>query len=164
VTALNITMEFPLEEANEAGEMVLSDPTKQVEEVVKSVRALKDYVNKTYPELTVYMSGIVMMNNAFGEATIYDMSNLLPLAILLILIMVFLLLRSISGTVITFIIILSSVATAFGLAGWLGIELSSPVMSAPIIILTLAVADCVHILSTWLTELRNYSDWFLISK
>jgi len=33
VTALNITMEFPLEEANEAGEMVLSDPTKQVEEV-----------------------------------------------------------------------------------------------------------------------------------
>ncbi|MEH6456278.1 MAG: efflux RND transporter permease subunit [Cocleimonas sp.] len=158
VTALNITMEFPPQVENDKGEMVAADPTQQGMEVVASVRALQDYVKQTYPDLEVYLSGIVMMNNAFGEATIYDMSHLLPLAILLILVMVFLLLRSITGTVITFIVIVFSVATAFGLAGWIGIELSSPVMSAPIIILTLAVADCVHILSTWLTEMRNGSD------
>ncbi len=147
-----------LEVENDKGEMVAADPTHQGMEVVTSVRALQDYVKQTYPDLDVYLSGIVMMNNAFGEATIYDMSHLLPLAILLILVMVFLLLRSITGTVITFVVILFSVISAFGLAGWLGIELSSPVMSAPIIILTLAVADCVHILSTWLTEIRNGSD------
>ena len=158
VTALNITMEFPPKIANEKGEMVAADPTKQGQEVVKSVRALQDYVKQTYPEIDVYLSGIVMMNNAFGEATIYDMSHLLPIAILLILAMVFLLLRSITGTVITLVVILLSVMGAFGMAGWLGIELSSPVMSAPIIILTLAVADCVHILSTWITEIRNGSD------
>ncbi len=158
VTSLNITMEFPLQMENDKGEMVAADATKQGVEVVESVRALEEYVKQTYPELDVYLSGLVMMNNAFGEATIYDMTHLLPLAILLILIMVFLLLRSITGTVITFIVILFSVLTAFGLAGWLGIELSSPVMSAPIIILTLAVADCVHILSTWMTELRAGSD------
>ena len=158
VSAINITMEFPVEEQNEQGEMIKADPTKQGEKVVTSVRALQDYVKQTYPEMEVYLSGIVMMNNAFGEATIYDMSHLLPLAILLILIMVFLLLRSVTGTVITLVVILFSVVSAFGVAGWLGIELSSPVMSAPIIILTLAVADCVHILSTWLTELRNGSD------
>ena len=158
VTALNITMEFPIQIQNEKGEMILADPTAQGMEVVESVRDLQDYIRQTYPELDVYLSGIVMMNNAFGEATIYDMSHLLPLAILLILTMVFLLLRSITGTVITFVVILFSVMTAFGLAGWLGIELSSPVMSAPIIILTLAVADCVHILSTWMTELRSGSD------
>ena len=158
VTTLNITMEFPLQIENDKGEMVAADPTKQGMEVVESVRALETYAKKTYPDLNIYLSGIVMMNNAFGEATIYDMSHLLPIAILLILITVFLLLRSVVGTVITFFIILFSVTTAFGLAGWLGIELSSPVMSAPIIILTLAVADCVHILSTWLTEIRNGSD------
>ena len=158
VTTLNITMEFPLQIENDKGEMVAADPTKQGMEVVESVRALETYAKKTYPDLNIYLSGIVMMNNAFGEATIYDMSHLLPIAILLILITVFLLLRSVVGTIITFFIILFSVTTAFGLAGWLGIELSSPVMSAPIIILTLAVADCVHILSTWLTEIRNGSD------
>jgi len=162
VTAVNMTMEFPktIMVKGEDGKEIekAADPTKQVTEVVTSVRALKAYANETYPELTVYLSGIVMMNNAFGEATIYDMSNLLPLALLLILITVFFLLRSTSGTITTLVAILFSVVTAFGLTGWLGIELSSPVMSAPVIIMTLAVADCVHVLSTWIAEMQKGSD------
>ena len=164
VTAINMTMEFPkiLMVKDENGKDVekAADPTKQVTEVVTSVRALKAYINETYPELTVYLSGIVMMNNAFGEATIYDMSHLLPLALLLILVTVYFLLRSISGTITTMIVIIVSVASSFGLAGWLGIELSSPVMSAPVIIMTLAVADCVHILSTWISEMQKGNDKF----
>ncbi len=158
VTAVNITMEFPKMIDDGKGGQKAADPTKQVTEVVKSVRALKEHIGKTYPDIKVYLSGIVMMNNAFGEATIYDMSNLLPLALLLILITVFFLLRSITGTFVTMLVIFFSLITAFGLTGWLGIELSSPVMSAPIIIMTLAVADSVHILSTWLTEMRQGSD------
>ncbi|MCF6188860.1 MAG: MMPL family transporter [Cocleimonas sp.] len=162
VTAVNITMEFPkhimLKNAKGVEEEKLADPTKQVTEVVISVRKLKAYVEKTYPDITVYLSGIVMLNNAFGEATIYDMTHLLPITLVLILLTVLLLLWSISGTVTTFVVIILSVATAFGLTGWLGIELSSPVMSAPIIIMTLAVADCVHILSTWMFEMRQGKD------
>ena len=164
VTAINMTMEFPkilmLKDENGKDVEKAADPTKQVTEVVTSVRALKAYINETYPELTVYLSGIVMMNNAFGEATIYDMSHLLPLALLLILVTVYFLLRSISGTITTMVVIIVSVASSFGLAGWLGIELSSPVMSAPVIIMTLAVADCVHILSTWISELQKGNDKF----
>lgn len=158
VTAVNVTVELPKMIPDGKGGQMAADPTKQVTEIVASVRELKEYINKTYPDIKVYLSGIVMMNNAFGEATIYDMSHLLPLALLLILITVFFLLRSVSATITTMLVIIFSVATAFGLAGWLGIELSSPVMSAPIIIMTLAVADCVHILSTWITEMRAGKD------
>ena len=158
VTAINITMEYPTEIANEQGEMVAADATKQFDETVVHVRELKEYLLKTYPGHKVYMTGTVMLNNAFGEATIHDMSTLLPLALLLILVTVFLLLRSVSGTFVTFVTVVVSTMTAFGLAGWFGIELSSPVMSAPIIIMTLAVADCVHILSSWISELRTGKD------
>lgn len=158
VTALNITLEFPKTVDDGKGGKIQADPTKQVTEVVKSVRDIKTHIQKTYPDIDVYLSGIVMMNNAFGEATVYDMSHLLPLALLLILLMVYFLLRSISATITTMLIIIFSVVTAFGLTGWLGIELSSPVMSAPVIIMTLAVADCVHILSTWITEMRQGKD------
>ncbi len=162
VTAINMTMEFPktIRVTNADGTEIekKADRTKLVVEVVASVRDLKAYINKTYPDITVYLSGIVMMNNAFGEATIYDMSHLLPFALLLILITVFFLLRSISGTIATLITIVFSVASAFGISGWLGIELSSPVMSAPVIIMTLAVADCVHIISTWIAEMQKGSD------
>ena len=156
VTAINITVELPKQEKDkQTGKMVTADPTKQGAIIVKSVRKLKAYINQTYPELTVYISGIIMMNNAFGEAASYDMSNLLPLTLLLILITVSLLLRSIAATFTTLLVILFSVMSAFGLAGWFGIALTPPVMSAPIIIMTLAVADCVHILSTWISEMHK---------
>lgn len=158
VTAINITMQYPIEIADDQGNMVAADATKQFNETVVHVRELKAYLEKTYPSHKVYMTGTVMLNNAFGEASIYDMSHLLPLALLLILATVYLLLRSISGTFVTFVIVMVSTVTAFGLAGWMGIELSSPVMSAPVIIMTLAVADCVHILSSWMSEMRAGKD------
>ena len=161
VSAVNITVELPKTLTDEKGVVTKADPTKLVTEIVVSVRDLKAYVEKTYPEITVYLSGIVMMNNAFGEATIYDMSHLLPITLLLILVTVFLLLRSVSGTAITLVVIVFSLAATFGLAGWIGIELSSPVMSAPIIIMTLAVADCVHILSNWVAQMRKGSDKYV---
>ena len=144
VAAVNITVETPgLDEATEGPQ------------VVKHVRAMKEYVEETYPNLKVYLTGIVMMNQAFPEATIYDMSKLVPMAFALILILVFLQLRGLSGTLATFVTIILSIVSAMGAAGWLGIRLTPPSMSAPTIILTLAVADCVHVLANWLHKYRG---------
>ncbi len=148
MTAVNVTIEVPPD-----GEM-----TKIVPQVVKHARELKAYINETYPELDVYLTGIVMMNNAFAEASKYDMSHLIPLTFLMILVIVFLLLRSFSGVLATILVSIFSIISAMGLAGWVGIELSPPVMSAPVIILTLAVADCVHILSTWMHQMHLGAD------
>ena len=73
----------------------------------------------------------------------------------MILLLVFLQLRGLGGTVGTFLTILLSIMSAMGVAGWMGIKLSPPAMSAPTIILTLAVADCVHILSNWMHKVRQ---------
>ncbi len=145
MAAINIVIEIPPD----------GDMTAIVPEVVQHVRDLKAYIKQTYPQLAVYLTGIVMMNNAFAEASQYDMSHLIPLTFLAILLIVFLLLRSFNGIVATLLVVAFSVVTAMGLAGWLGIELSPPVMSSPVIILTLAVADCVHILSTWMQQMRH---------
>ncbi len=147
VTAINITVEFPN-----------IDPTSETPKTVKSVRELKRYINKTYPNLDVYLSGIVMMNNAFPEASQYDMTHLIPMALGIILLLVLFLLRSIVGTIVTLLTIVFAVMSAMGSAGWLGIHLSPPTMSAPTIILTLAIADCVHILSNWLQGMRKGMD------
>lgn len=147
VTAVNITVEFP------GKDLAAEGP-----EVVESIRELADYVRTTYPEMDVYLSGIVMMNNAFPEASKLDMQTLLPVAFAVILLMVLLQLRGLSGTLGTFIIIVFSILVAMGAAGWLGIGLSPPVMSAPVIVLTLSVADCVHILTNWMQGMRRGLD------
>ena len=147
VTALNIVVELPGE-----------DMTREVPEVVASVRELSSYITTTYPQLDVYLTGLVMMNNAFPEASQWDMQHLMPLSLLLIMSMVFLQLRGFGGTVGTLLVTLCSILGAMGLAGWMGIALSPPVMSAPVIILTLGVADCVHILTNWMQGIRRGAD------
>jgi predicted RND superfamily exporter protein len=147
VTAVNITVELPGR-----------DQGAEVPEVVVSVRDLADYVRATYPDIDVYLSGLVMMNNAFPEASRLDMQTLMPLAFAAILVMVLLKLRGFNGTLGTLLVIVFSIAVAMGTAGWLGIGLSPPVMSAPVIVLTLSVADCVHILTNWMQGLRGGLD------
>ncbi|WP_423910353.1 efflux RND transporter permease subunit [Candidatus Spongiihabitans sp.] len=147
VAAINITVETPgIDEATEGPQ------------VAEHVREMRSYVEQTYPNLKVYLTGIMMMNQAFPEASLFDMTHLLPAAFAIILFLVFLQLRGLSGTVTTFIAIALSIVSAMGMAGWMGIKLTPPSMSAPTIILTLAVADCVHVLANWLQKYRSGMD------
>jgi len=147
VTAINITLELPEK-----------DLTKENPLAVKKIRELADYARTTYPNIDVYLSGIVMLNAAFPEASKYDFTHLIPLATLVILIIVFIKLRNITGTLVSMVVMLMSVLGAMGAAGWLSIHLSPPVMTAPIIILTIAIADCVHILANWKQEMLKGKD------
>jgi len=144
VTVVNVTVELPGK-----------NPAAEVPTVAAEARALVAYVERTYPELKVYLSGLVMMNNAFAEASRYDMTHLLPLALLVILVAVLLQLRGLVGILATVLVILLSVIAAMGIAGWASVPLTGPLMSAPTIIMILAVADCVHILTNWLQGLRR---------
>ena len=147
IAAINITVEIPgIDEATEGPE------------VVAHVREMKRYVEETYPDLKIYLTGIMMMNQAFPEASIYDITHLIPAAFVIILLLVFLQLRGLTGTVATFVTIMLSIMSAMGVAGWMGIKLTPPSMSAPTIILTLAVADCVHVLSNWMQKFRGGMD------
>ena len=47
-----------------------------------------------------------------------------------------------------------SITTALGAAGWLGIKVTPPTAASPTMIMTLAVANCVHLLVTFLQRMR----------
>jgi hypothetical protein len=131
-------------------------PGKALDEVPKTItfaRDLKQKMLEKYPDVEIRLVGMAVMNNAFPEASQDDVTTLYPLALGFIVLTLFILLRGLSGTIATFIMIIMSIMTAMGLAGWSGILLSPPVMSAPIMILTMAVADAVHLLVTMRHEL-----------
>lgn len=130
-------------------------PGKSLDEVPTAVAAARDLatrIESEYP-VKVHLTGMVMLNNAFFEASMKDMRTLLPLMYLIILLVTYFLVRSIAATFGTLLVLLLSVTTAMGMAGWLGIKLTPPSSAAPTIIMTLAVADSVHILVTMLTTM-----------
>ena len=131
---------------------------KQVPEIAAFVRALADEVRRDNPEVDIYLSGGVMADITFAEAGQRDMRTLVPLMILLIVVMLTIGLRSIYAMSATFMVIGLSVVTAMGLAGWAGIVLNGATSGTPIMILTLSVADCVHVLMTIRQQRREGRD------
>lgn len=147
VSVVNVTVRFP--EIN---------PIFEVPEVAASARAIKEKFLADNPGSQVYLSGMVMMNTAFSESSMSDSAKLTPLMFLVVIVVIGLLLRTISGTIATVLVIKMSIACTMGLAGWLGFYLTSPSALAPTMILTLAVADCVHILTSMFYEMRQGTD------
>ena len=147
VTGINVTIQLP------------DDTTgKEVPEITAFSRELVEQVKAGNPELDVYLTGMVIMNNSFPEVSIHDQQTLVPMVFAIIVLTLVLLLRSLVATVGTFLIIIFSILTAMGLAGWAGIPLTPPSAASPTIIMTLAVADCVHILVTFLHSMQGGLD------
>ncbi len=142
VTGINVTFQLPG-----------IDQIKEVPEVVTSARSLADRFTKENPNMNVYLTGVVMLNNAFSEAGIKDLSTLVPIMYLLMFIIMFVILRSVTGTFVTLIIVACSSMTAMGLAGWFNVGLTPPSSQAATMIMTLAIADSIHILVSMLKEM-----------
>ena len=136
VTAVNINIISP------------DDGSYDVEKVHEAAVRLNQIMQEKYPSIDMYLTGGVMIDAAFGEAPKRDMRSLIPLMFGFLLFLIVLSLRSILATAGTLLVIVFATITGLGLAGWLGIVLTPASANAPVIILTLAVADSIHILVT----------------
>jgi predicted RND superfamily exporter protein len=126
----------------------------EVPQVTEAARAIAADITARHPDVHVALSGIVIMNNAWGEAGQGDSTTLVPLMYLVMIALAMIGMRSIAAAFVTFVAILFSTIAAMGAAGYLGILLAPITIAAPNIILTLAIADCVHIVVTTRRNLR----------
>ncbi|NCF15561.1 MAG: MMPL family transporter [Gammaproteobacteria bacterium] len=134
VTAINVVLQYPEKEFTE------------VPEAVEYARGLKADIEAKYPDLEIHLTGVSMLNNAFAETGMADGATLMPLMFVVIFVLTWLIIRSLTATFSTLIVIMLSTIVGMGAAGFAGIKLTPIAMSAPIVILTLAVADSIHIL------------------
>ncbi len=144
VSVVNVTVQLPG-----------IDPLTETPQIAESARAIKAQFLADNPDADVYLSGMIMMNTSFTESALNDNATLVPLMFLVVIVGIGLLLRTISGTIATVLVVVMSIVSTMGLAGWLGFYLSGPSASAPTMILTLAVADCIHILTSMFYEMRQ---------
>jgi len=162
----NIALSEPLvvnRQVSESGHVAginvnIVKPEKSVDEssrVAAFTRRISADFKKKHPDIDLYISGSIMIDTAFREAAENDMRTLIPAMFFVLALVVWIVLRSISGLIVTMMVIGLSVSTAMGMAGWMGISLTPPSAIAPTIILTLALADCVHLLVTMFQQMRS---------
>ncbi|MGR9044120.1 MAG: efflux RND transporter permease subunit [Gammaproteobacteria bacterium] len=143
VTGINITVQLPSEKAY------------AVLEVAEKARALASVIEAKYPNVRLHLSGMVMMNNAFAETVIHDYKTLVPVMYAILIAVLMLCLRSFSATFAVVLLIIISISLALALTGWMGWFMTPTSVVAPTIILTMAVADCIHLLVTQLHSMRH---------
>ncbi|MGB1581517.1 MAG: efflux RND transporter permease subunit, partial [Nevskiales bacterium] len=133
-------------------ELPYDNPTAEVARVAEATEALADRVAAEHPGLQIHLTGLVMFNHALAEAFDRDFSYLYPAAYLVMFVLVGLFFRSWSSMAGTVAVVLMALLFANGMTGWLGIQLNTTSIASGIIILTLAVANCVHLLTTFTHE------------
>ncbi|NOZ11571.1 MAG: MMPL family transporter [Gammaproteobacteria bacterium] len=142
-TGVSVTLQFPG-----------TDHTRHLPESVAYAENLAAKLRAAHPDLTVALTGIAIFSAAEIQVSESDSYVLVPVMYGLMITLLLVFLRSVSGTVVTLLVVSLSVVIALGLMSWFGIKMNASTALAPIIILTLAMADSVHILLTTFQEVR----------
>ncbi len=143
VTAVNITVRLPG-----------VDSAKEIPEVTAFVRNMLTEFKVKHPNFEIHSSGLVPLNTAFFESSMSDLA-LTMFMLIIVLITTFILTRNVYSTIATLVVVMFSIMSAVGFVGLMGIKLTPPSAVFPTMILTLAVADSIHILVTMLQKMRK---------
>jgi hypothetical protein len=139
--------------------IVFDPPRKDIEseyqESLNYVLGFLEEARKNHPEVDLIISGIVYMEYQSPMLLKAQMPKLMPTAILVILLTLFLLLRSLVAVAGSFLVILISVVSAMGSIGFMSGDIAQPFIMVPILIATLAVADCVHLFTLYFQNLDS---------
>ncbi len=149
ITGVNITIELPKDS---------TAATQGQAEAVAFVRGLREQIRQDYPQFDVYLSGLIMLNNAFPEAGEADIASLVPMAFAAVFALLIITLRNITLVLGAFVAFILTILAGMGSAGYLGFPVTPPMTSIPTIVLTIAVAGSVHLMTSFMRHMRQGED------
>lgn len=126
-----------------------------LKELAVASRALAERAEQKYPGLKVYLSGDVFLENAFVEIIGHDLREIIPIVLFVCCFIVALLLRSVAAVICTLVIILFSVTFTMGAAALAGVVLTTTSVMAPLMVIVLALADAIHLITQFIIQLRS---------
>lgn len=144
VSGINVTLQLPGE-----------DELREGSEVAEYTRKLANEFRKRFPGIDVRLAGMVIFNQTLMEVSLSDLKKFIPASFAAMTFMLLLLTRGFSGTFAIILVVTMSVMTAVGIGGWAGLPMTSPSAAAPVVVLTVAIANCVHIYSTFVNCMHD---------
>jgi len=134
------------------------DTPEEVAEIVGFVQRTAREFRANHPEIELRLTGGVLADRAFAEAGEQDSQTLMPAMTVLIVLILWLGMRSLTVTAVTVLVIGLTVALSMGIYGWVGAVLNSASGSSPAVIMTLFFADCVHFVTSVMQQQARLGD------
>ncbi|MGC1508877.1 efflux RND transporter permease subunit [Ketobacter sp.] len=118
-------------------------------ELRSAAMALRKEFESRYPGSTIHINGDVAIEGALLQVTMDDILRVNPIVFLTIFILTGLFLRSIMSIASTIGVVIAATGISTGINILSGFEMNPITMMAPAIIMVLAVADSIHVLTTY---------------
>lgn len=125
-----------------------NDKTAGAEVIVALDKLLTEFTEEK-PGYRFYTSGSIPVSHAFFKESTIGMAKLIVFMLSLSVLMMGIFFRSVKASMIVLVVILMSAISGIGLAGWLGIPFAPQSSTAPVIIMALALAMCIHLISAY---------------
>ena len=129
-----------------------------VAEVPDYLSGVLESARTRYPELEYHMTGDVILNRTVNAAMEDGIRSTLPLGFLLVLFGTALLLRSMFGVAAIVVMMTFGIFTTIGIAGWTGMVFSPLTAGVPVVVMALAVAHSIHIVTGVLLNMGRGMD------
>lgn len=146
VTAMVVTFALP------------SDPINRLPAVTEAVRYLEGLqaeLQAQNPGMEVHFMGGPSLEVSMVDVVKNDLRFLIPLTVFVTFFTLGFILRSAVAVLGTVLVIMLSNILAMGIAGWLGFNLTPTSLMAPIMIMILAIADSVHLITSFIVYYRQ---------
>ncbi|MBV1880982.1 MAG: MMPL family transporter [Pseudomonadales bacterium] len=135
--------------------VVMNDQNVDAVEIMDFARELREKYRTRYPNVELMLTGTVPFSQAAIESTHSEMKMTMPIGLGLVIILLYAMLRSVNLTMISLVLVIFSIMAGAGMGSWVGIVFTPMVGAGPAMILTLAVANSVHILVAYLQSRRT---------
>ena len=123
--------------------------------IAESVVALRDSLRSDYPDLTIYVIGNVMFELDSYKAQIKDSRYLFPLVVSISIFLLWFCLKSLLFALCIFAVSFVTIALTVGTAGWAQMSFNQISAMGPLVVLMIATADCVHLVSIYVQGLHR---------
>ncbi len=130
-------------------------------EIAEAALQLQAQMQLDHPELDIYVNSEVLFEHSSREAMVSDLTSLLPLVILICVATICFCFNSFAFGLCILSHALLTVISTTGLLGYIGLEFNSVSVIAPLVVVIIAVANSVHIISIYKQQLqlgKNYAD------
>ena len=131
------------------------NPDQAVVEITDYLVSLLNQARARHPQFAYHLTGDVVMHRTFSDATQDDMRTLTPIVFVIVIVATIVLLRSVLGTLAIVAVIVFVINTTMGLAGWSRVVFSPTNAGIPIIVMVIAMADAIHIVTSVLLGMRR---------
>ncbi len=143
VTGVSVSFAFPNVDASEKLEAV-----KFVEETVAKFQ-------NSIPGIQIYIGGLIALDATVMKIAEKEAGMFLGLVMLIVVVLVAFLLRSVLPLMASILVFVFSIVAGVAFSGMMGWKLTPITASVPMIILILAVADCVHLITSFQQHLSK---------